>query len=72
MKKMFVLAIALFSVVIIMGTAGFRSTPPSPESGEFRKRCVGYTIVAFDKGVDCYGDTIRLVRKNGFAERAGL
>lgn len=68
---MFVLAIALFSVVVIMGTAGFRSIPSFMENERPGKTCVGYTIVAFDKGVDCKGDTITLIRKNGFAERAG-
>ena len=69
---MFVLAIALFSAVVIMGTASFRSIPSLLESEKARKRCVGYTIVAFDKGIDCHGDTITLIRRNGFAERAGL
>lgn len=70
MKKMFVLAIALFSVVLIMGTASFRSIPSFLENEKTRKTCVGYTIIAFDKGVDCNGDTVTLIRRKGFAERA--
>lgn len=66
---MFVLALAFVSVMLIMGTAGFRNipswlntttTPPT--------KCMGYTIIDFDKGINCQGDTIRLVRKNGYAE----
>lgn len=35
-----------------------------------RKFCRGYTVIEADKGIDCYGDTIRLVKTNGFFERA--
>ena len=69
---MFVLTIALISVLLIMSTASFRSIPSFMKNERPRKACVGYTIVAFDKGVDCHGDTITLVRKNGFAERANF
>ena len=68
---MFVLTLALVSVILIMGTASFRTVPDWLNTeGTTPARCSGYTIIAFDKGVDCHGDTIRLVRKNGYAERA--
>ena len=35
-----------------------------------RKFCRGYTVIEADKGIDCYGDTIRLVKTNGYFERA--
>jgi len=35
-----------------------------------RKFCCGYTVIEADKGIDCYGDTIRLVKTNGYFERA--
>jgi hypothetical protein len=34
------------------------------------KHCKGYTVIEVDKGVDCNGDTIRLVKRYGFFERA--
>jgi hypothetical protein len=35
----------------------------------FKKYCKGYTVIEVDKGIDCYGDTIKLVKVNGFFER---
>lgn len=52
-----------------MGAAGFTTTPSWFRGEKSGKKCLGYTIIAFDKGIDCYGDTIQLVRRNGFAER---
>jgi hypothetical protein len=70
MKKMFVLTLALVCVMLIMGTASFRAVPHWLNTTTTNPgKCVGYTIIAFDQGVDCSGDTIRLVRKNGYAER---
>ena len=71
MKKMFVLTIAL-ACLILLGTAGFRTIPHwlgANPAHENKNKCLGYTIIAFDKGIDCYGDTIGLVRRNGYAER---
>jgi len=34
-----------------------------------KKNCVGYTIIEASKGIDCNGDTIKLVRTAGFYER---
>lgn len=35
-----------------------------------RKHCMGYSVIAADQGVDCHGDTIRLIKVNGYFERA--
>ena len=71
MKKMFVLTLALVCVILIMGTASFRTVPHWLNTTTTNpNKCIGYTIIAFDKGVNCHGDTIRLVRKNGYAEPA--
>jgi hypothetical protein len=34
-----------------------------------KKACRGYSVIEVNKGVDCYGDTIRLVKVNGYFER---
>ncbi|MGC3946931.1 MAG: hypothetical protein QM762_20845 [Chryseolinea sp.] len=34
-----------------------------------KKACIGYTIIEASKGIDCNGDTIKLVRTAGFYER---
>lgn len=34
-----------------------------------RKFCRGYSVIEADKGIDCHGDTIKLVKVHGFFER---
>jgi len=69
MKKVFFSVVVLVCLVMIMVAANTRHIPHLLDN-KARKECLGYTIIEFDKGVDCYGDTIPLVRKNGYAERA--
>lgn len=69
MKRMFVVVVAFLCLLVFMGAAGFTTTPSWFRGEKSGKKCLGYTIIAFDKGIDCYGDTIQLVRRNGFAER---
>jgi hypothetical protein len=71
MKKMFFLAVVLLGLVMIIVAADFRRIPGLLDNPPL-KDCAGYTIIEYDKGIDCHGDTIRLVRRNGFAERAQL
>lgn|GEM_PF-1529307 len=67
MKKLALSVVVLVCLVAVMG-ADFRTIP---QLNKVKKApCTGYTIIEFDKGIDCHGDTIKLVRKNGFAERA--
>ena len=64
-------------VVVIVLTA-FTISPnmlPSlrtvPEQkAPMKKSCTGYEVIEVDKGIDCHGDTIRLIKKNGFFEIA--
>ena len=37
---------------------------------QIKPRCVGYTVIEVDKGIDCNGDTIRITKRNGFYEIA--
>ncbi len=69
MKKVFFSVVVMVCLVMIMVAADTRHIPHLLDK-KARKECLGYTIIEFDKGVDCYGDTIALVRKNGYAERA--
>ena len=66
MKKVFFSALILVCLVMIIVAADFRSIQLLETE---KKECVGYTIIEFDKGIDCHGDTIQLTRKNGFVER---
>lgn len=67
MKKVSLSIVVLVGLVMIIVAADFRSLPLL--ESQRQQRCVGYTIIEFDKGIDCHGDTIRLVRKNGYAEK---
>lgn len=70
MKKVFLVVIVFVSLAMIVVAADFRHIPNLLKRESLKKPCVGYTIIEFSKGIDCYGDTVNLVRKNGFAERA--
>ena len=65
-------AIVFVSVAMIVLAADFRQIPELLKGEPVRKTCQGFTIIEFDKGVDCHGDTINLIRRNGFAEKAPL
>ena len=69
MKKIFFLAMLLLGLFMIIVAAGFRNIPGLLETSLRPQNCTGYTIIEFNKGVNCNGDTINLVRRNGFAER---
>ncbi len=70
MKKVLFSVVVLVCLVMIIAAANFRNIPQL--STPVRSACAGYTIIEFDKGVNCNGDTIKLERKNGFAERVRL
>ncbi|MBA4056626.1 MAG: hypothetical protein C0490_18070 [Marivirga sp.] len=43
---------------------------PVAETPEVTKKvCRGYTVIADSKGIDCNGDTLKLVRVAGFYQR---
>lgn len=37
---------------------------------QIKRNCNGYSVIEVDKGIDCNGDTIRLIKVNGYFERA--
>jgi len=66
------LIIVLVPVVIIALTA-FTLIPelmPSTDRAPEKKSCSGYEVIEANKGIDCNGDTIRLIKKHGFYEIA--
>lgn len=43
-----------------------------PDAGSpkvLKKVCRGYTVIADSKGIDCNGDTLKLVKAGGFYQR---
>ena len=63
------------SVILTLGLVGFmvigadRRGAASAEVVATKKPCTGYTVIEASKGIDCNGDTIKLVRTAGFYER---
>lgn len=68
MKRVF-LTLAVVAVIVIFGT-GFIGRTPSAPAGQPKKTCRGYEVIEANKGIDCHGDTVQLVRRNGFYELA--
>lgn len=68
MKKVFLLAVIFAGMTMIFVAADFRQIPGFIKSSSQKKTCVGYTIIEYNKGINCKGDTVTLVRKHGYAE----
>jgi hypothetical protein len=72
-----ILALSFLAILIVIVGADFRRTESTNVSSTekviiHKKKCVGFTIIEFGKGIDCNGDTVKLVRKNGVQVLAGL
>lgn len=70
MKRIIVTTSILCSAAFFLIGADYKSKKvetPKPE-----KHCSGYTIIEAGLGVDCHGDTVRLVKRSGFYELASL
>jgi hypothetical protein len=70
MKKVILtLAVPFFAVAMI--GADFRREGPvttPPLVAKDKKPCYGYVIIEFGKGINCDGDTVKLVKVNGGQE----
>lgn len=72
MKKT-VQALAIPLVALAMIGADFRGEERRSAAPVVSKRpCYGYVIIEFGKGIDCNGDTVRLVKVNGGQERVKM
>lgn len=60
-----IMIIAIFVMFLLTG-ANYKNG----EAKEAKKHCMGYSVIAVDKGIDCNGDTIRLIKVNGYFEKA--
>ncbi|HEX6225137.1 MAG TPA: hypothetical protein VFZ52_12035 [Chryseolinea sp.] len=60
-----VLLIVILLSAFVLTSADYKETDPSTT----RKFCRGYSVIEADKGIDCHGDTIKLVKVHGFFER---
>lgn len=52
------------------GLTGASNKEANDKAEIVKKHCRGYSVIEVDKGIDCNGDTIKLVKVNGFFQRA--
>ena len=65
MKRFVLVPSIILTVMILIGADIRRKESPAEAPLPVKQHCVGYTIIEFGKGVDCNGDTVKLVRVNG-------
>lgn len=72
MKKI-VSFLAVAALVVLMATgSSFNALPEVPTERAVKQQCFGYTVLENSKGLNCKGDTITLVKRNGFFQIASL
>ena len=63
MKKVFLLFSVVVVLIVLLGT-DIRRKKEAVTVVE-KKPCYGYTIIEFGKGIDCNGDTVKLIKVQG-------
>ena len=71
MKKVFLLFGIVVMLVVLLGADIRRKKEASSPVVE-KKPCYGYTIIEFGTGINCNGDTIKLVKVPGGQQLARL
>jgi hypothetical protein len=69
MKRLSVVVALVVSIVIVFLQIDFEQFITKGAVPE-RKECTGYEVIEAGKGINCYGDTIKLTRRRGFYEVA--
>jgi len=64
-RLLFLLTLGLFAFLVI-GADDREAQIPAKSP---KRACTGYTVIEASKGVDCNGDTIKLVKVSGFYQR---
>ena len=64
-RLLFLLTLGLFAFLVLGADHRVAQIPEKIS----KKACKGYTVIEASKGVDCNGDTIKLVKVSGFYQR---
>ena len=72
MKKIFLLFGVVVMLIVLLGADIRRQKEAAVVSENNKKPCYGYTIIEFGKGINCNGDTVKLVKVKGGQELARL
>ena len=65
MKTIFLLFGLVLTLVVLLGADIRRDKEAAITAPEEKLPCYGYTIIEFGKGIDCHGDTVKLVKVKG-------
>ena len=69
MKKLLSLFSIVIMVIVLIG-ADIRRKKEAVNPVAEKKACYGYSIIEFGKGINCNGDTVKLVKVDGGQELA--
>jgi len=72
MKKILLLFSIVLMLVVLLGADIRRKKQASMMPVDEQRPCYGYTIIEFGKGINCNGDTVKLVKVEGGQELARL
>ena len=71
MKQLITILISLVLIIGLMGASSQKHDVQAPATVKrSSENCPGYTIIEAGKGIDCNGDTIKLVKVHGFYQVA--
>lgn len=70
MKKIFLLFSIVLMLVALLGADIRRKNEAALALVVEKKPCYGYTIIEFGKGINCDGDTVKLIKIDGGQELA--
>lgn len=62
--------LALLSVLMMGNSVKEADIVAATPAAAPKPACPGFTIIEASKGIDCHGDTVRLVKRGGFYELA--
>jgi hypothetical protein len=70
MKRAVMIVSVPVMMIALIGADMRRKDSTSTNDVQQKKQpCYGYTIIEFGKGIDCHGDTIKLMKVNGGQQR---
>lgn len=70
MKRLLTLFNCVMLLTILLGADVRTSAEQAPIAAPPKQPCAGYTIIEFGKGIDCNGDTVKLVKIRGGIQMA--